>query len=88
MCFSFNDPANREAFKRDEEAYCEKFRITRAQRDAMKRRDVLALVNDGGNIYYLAKWAGILGLNVQQVGALQRGMTEDQFRAMLREESA
>jgi len=87
MCFSFNDPANREAFIRDEDAYCGKFRITPAQRDAMKRRDVLALIRDGANIYYLAKWAGILGLNVQQVGALQRGMTEDQFRAMLREES-
>ena len=86
MCFSFNDPANREAFKRDEDAYCGKFRITPAQRDAMKRRDVLALIRDGANIYYLAKWAGILGLNVQQVGAMQRGMTEQQFRAMLQEE--
>ena len=87
MCYSFNHETNREAFRRDEDAYCEKFSITPAQRDAIKRRDVLALVNDGGNIYYLAKWAGILGLNVQQVGALQRGMTEEQFRAMLREES-
>jgi protocatechuate 4,5-dioxygenase alpha chain len=87
MCFSFNDPANREAFKQDEDAYCGKFRITPAQRDALKRRDVLALVHDGGNIYYLAKWAGILGLSVQQVGAQQRGMTEDAFRLMLKEES-
>ncbi len=87
MCFSFNDASNREAFRRDEDAYCGKFDITPAQRDALKRRDVLALVNDGGNIYYLAKWAGILGLNVQQIGALQRGMTEAQFRAMLKEES-
>ena len=87
MCYSFNDAVNREAFKRDEDAYCVKFSITPAQRDAIRRRDVLALVHDGGNIYYLAKWAGILGLNVQQVGALQRGMTEEAFRAMLKEES-
>ena len=87
MCFSFNDPANREAFKQDEDAYCRKFPITASQRDALKRRDVLALVHDGGNIYYLAKWAGILGLNVQQVGALQRGMTEAEFRAMLKGQS-
>jgi len=53
----------------------------------MKRRDVLALIRDGANIYYLAKWAGILGLNVQQVGALQRGMTENEFRAMLKGQS-
>ena len=87
MCYSFNDAKNREEFKRDEDAYCEKFNVTPAQKDAIKRRDVLSLVHDGGNIYYLAKWAGILGLNVQQVGALQRGMTEDAFRAMLKEES-
>jgi protocatechuate 4,5-dioxygenase alpha chain len=87
MCFSFNDAASREAFKRDEDAYCGKFHVPPAQRDAIKRRDVLALVRDGGNIYYLAKWAGILGLNVQQVGALQRGMTEDAFRAMLKQET-
>ena len=37
----------------------------------------------GGNIYYLAKWAGIFGLNVQQIGAQQRGMTEEQFKEML-----
>jgi protocatechuate 4,5-dioxygenase alpha chain len=88
MCFSFNDAANRDAFKRDEDAYCGKFHITPAQRDALRRRDVLTLIRDGANIYYLAKWAGILGLNVQQVGALQRGMTEDAFRAMLKQETA
>jgi protocatechuate 4,5-dioxygenase alpha chain len=87
MCFSFNDGPNREAFKRDENAYCEKFHITPAQRRALQQRDVLALIRDGANIYYLAKWAGILGLNVQQVGALQRGMTEEAFRLMLKQES-
>jgi protocatechuate 4,5-dioxygenase alpha chain len=88
MCFSFNSAANRESFKRDEDAYFDAFGIPPEQREAMKRRDVLALVRSGGNIYYLAKWAGILGLNVQQVGAQQRGMTEDAFRKMLREETA
>jgi protocatechuate 4,5-dioxygenase alpha chain len=88
MCFSFNSAANRDAFTRDEDAYLDKFGIPPNQRDAMKKRDVLALIHSGANIYYLAKWAGILGLNVQQVGALQRGMTEEAFRDMLRQESA
>ena|SRR5437764_14220276 len=88
MCFSFNDPANRDAFKRDENAYCGKFNIAAEHRRALQQRDVLALIRDGANIYYLAKWAGILGLNVQQVGALQRGVSEEAFRAMLKQESA
>ena len=87
MCFSFNRAENRDAFKRDEDAYFDSYGIPPDQRDAMKRHDVLALVRSGGNIYYLAKWAGILGLNVQQVGALQRGMTEAAFREMLQRES-
>ncbi len=40
-------------------------------------------IEEGGNIYYLAKLAGILGLNVQDVGAQQTGKTVDEFKAML-----
>jgi protocatechuate 4,5-dioxygenase, alpha chain len=54
MCYSFNDAANREAFKAD-----------------------------GGNVYYLAKFAGIFGLDVQDLGAQQTGMSKDAFKAKL-----
>ena len=83
MCFSFNSAENREAFRQDEDGYCDRFNLTPEQRRAIKSRDVLELLEVGGNIYYLAKWAGIFGLNVQQIGAQQRGMTEEQFKEML-----
>jgi protocatechuate 4,5-dioxygenase alpha chain len=83
MCFSFNSAENRAAYLRDEEAYCDKFHLTLRQRLAVKHRNVLELLEAGGNIYYLAKWAGIFGLNVQQLGAQQRGMSEDEFKEML-----
>jgi protocatechuate 4,5-dioxygenase alpha chain len=83
MCFSFNDAANREAFRQDEEAYCRKFGLNAEQREAVRRRDVLALIAAGGNIYYLAKLAGIFGLNVQDIGAQQTGRSVEAFRAML-----
>ena len=83
MCFSFNSADNREAYLNDEESYCRKFGITERQRQALKHRNVLELLEAGGNIYYLAKWAGIFGLNVQQLGAQQRGMTEEQFKELL-----
>jgi len=41
------------------------------------------MIEAGGNIYYLAKLAGIFGLNVQDVGAQQTGMTVEAFREML-----
>ena len=83
MCFSFNDAANRAAFLADEQAYCDKYGLTPAQRAAVASRDVLALIAAGGNVYYLAKLAGILGLNVQDIGAQQTGMSVDAFKAKL-----
>ncbi|MBX9665307.1 protocatechuate 4,5-dioxygenase subunit alpha [Novosphingobium sp.] len=83
MCFSFNNAANRAAFLADEEAYCRKYGLTGEQRAAVAARDVLAMLAAGGNVYYLAKLAGILGLNVQDLGALQTGRSVDDFKAML-----
>jgi len=83
MCYSFNDPANRAAFKADEAGYCARFGLTREQRQAVAGRDVLQLIAAGGNIYYLAKLAGIFGLSVQEIGAQQTGMTVEAFKARL-----
>lgn len=83
MCYSFNDAANRAAFRVDEEAYCARYALTPEQRQAVANRDVLAMLRAGGNVYYLAKLAGILGLNVQDLGALQTGVPVEQFQAML-----
>ena len=83
MCYSFNSADNREAFLRDEAAYCARFGLTDAQLSAVRNRNVLELLAAGGNIYYLAKLAGILKLDVQDIGAQQTGMTKDEFKAML-----
>jgi protocatechuate 4,5-dioxygenase alpha chain len=83
MCYSFNSAENRAAFLRDEESYCRKYGLTPEQRDAIRRRDVLALVHLGGNVYYLAKLTGIFGLGVQDIGAQQTGVTVEEFRARL-----
>ena len=83
MCFSFNNKENREAFVRDEDAYCTKYGLTPEQREAVRERNVLKLIEAGGNVYYLAKLAGIFGLNVQDIGAQQTGMSVADFKAKL-----
>jgi len=83
MCFSFNSPQNRAAFLKNEDAYCKKFGLNAEQRAAVKDRDVLRMIEAGGNVYYLAKLAGIFGLNVQDIGAQQTGTTVDAFKAKL-----
>lgn len=83
MCFSFNDAANRQAFVDDEAGYCERYGLNAEQRAAVAARNVLALIAAGGNVYYLAKFAGIFGLDVQDIGAQQTGMSKAEFQAML-----
>ena len=83
MCFSFNDPENRKAFLADQAAYMDKYKLTPEQREALASGSVLKMIEAGGNAYYLAKLAGMLGLNVQDIGAQQTGMSKDAFKAML-----
>ena len=83
MCYSFNSAENRAAFLKDEDAYCARYGLTRPQREAVRHRNVLEMIAAGGNIYYLAKLAGIFGLGVQDIGAQQTGMTVDAFKAKL-----
>jgi protocatechuate 4,5-dioxygenase alpha chain len=83
MCYSFNDADNRAAFVADEEAYCTRYGLTPEQREAIRNRNVLQLLAAGGNAYYLAKFAGIFGLDMQDIGAQQTGLTREQFQARL-----
>jgi protocatechuate 4,5-dioxygenase alpha chain len=84
MCYSFNTADNRLAFQADEAGYMRRYGLNEQQARAIRERDVLGLLAAGGNIYYLAKFAGILKLDVQDLGALQTGMSKEAFKARLR----
>jgi protocatechuate 4,5-dioxygenase alpha chain len=83
MCYSFNAKENRDEFVADEEAYMEKYGLNEQQKQAIRDRNVLGLIEAGGNIYYLAKFAGIFKLSVQDVGGLQTGRTTEEFKEFL-----
>lgn len=83
MCYSFNSKENRDSFVADEGSYMSRFNLAPEQREAVARRDVLGMIAAGGNIYYLAKLAGIFGLSVQDIGAMQTGKTVEEFKQFL-----
>jgi len=83
MCFSFNSADNRAAFKSDEVGYMLRYGLNPEQVEAIRKRDVLRLLAAGGNVYYLAKFAGILGLDVQDLGAAQTGLSKQAFKDRL-----
>jgi protocatechuate 4,5-dioxygenase, alpha chain len=84
LCFSLNVRENRDALLRDEDDYCRQYGLNEEQIEAVRSRNVQALLSAGGNIYYLAKLIGCFGMNVQDIGAQQTGMSVEAFRAKLR----
>ena len=54
MSSSFNNAEKRAEFLGDEDAYCRKIGLSAEQRAAMRHRNVLKMLEAGGNIYYLA----------------------------------
>lgn len=64
--------------------YMRHYALSESQAAAIRARNVLQLIAAGGNAYYLAKFAGIFGLDMQDIGAQQTGMSKDAFKAKLR----
>lgn len=83
MCYSFNRAQAREEYLANPEAYYDKFGLNDAQKQACRDKNVLAMIAAGGNIYYLAKFAGIFKLDVQDIGAQQTGMSKEAFKEKL-----
>ena len=83
MCFSFNSAENRAEYLEDQAAYCDKFGLNEQQKKAVLSLQVLDMLAAGGNAYYLAKLGGIFGLDMQDIGAQQTGVTKDEFKAKL-----
>lgn len=78
-----NDAANRKAFVEDEDGCCAKYDLNAEQREAIRNRNVLQLLAAGGNACDLAKFGGIFGLDMQDIGAQRTGMSKQAFRAKL-----
>lgn len=85
MCMTLNDPANREEFRNDLENYMDRYDLSDDQKDAVRRRDWIKMLELGGNIYFLAKIAILDGMSMQQLGALQSGVTTEEFQQMMRD---
>jgi protocatechuate 4,5-dioxygenase alpha chain len=83
FCMSLMKPENRERFKADERAYLEEWNLTEAQKDAVLNRDYNAALEEGGNIYFLAKIFSTDGLSYQQAVSTMTGMNLEDYAAMM-----
>lgn len=83
FCMSLSKAGNRARFKADEQAYLDDWALTPAQRDAVLNRDYNAAIEEGGNIYFLAKLINTDGSTMQFAASRMTGMSLDDYRAMM-----
>jgi len=84
FCMSLMDAANRDAFRADERAYLNRYRMNEEQKQAVLDRDFNRLIDLGGNIYFLVKLSNTDGWSVQKAVGSMTGMTADEYAAMMR----
>jgi protocatechuate 4,5-dioxygenase, alpha chain len=83
FCMSLMKPENRERFKVGERAYLDEWPLTEAQKQAVLDRDYNAMLELGGNIYFLAKIFATDGLSYLQAVSTMTGMTVDDYQQMM-----
>ena len=81
MCSALCSPAEREAFKRDEEAFMARFSLTETEKDLIRRRDFEGLIEAGMNIYAMLKVGSATGNSLYRMGAQMRGESYEAFLA-------
>ena len=81
MCAALCAPQERDAFKRDEEAFMSRFGLTDAEKNLIRKRDFQGLIDAGMNIYSMLKVGSATGNGLYKMGAQMRGETYEQFLA-------
>jgi len=84
FCMSLMTPANRARFKADERVYLDEWAMSEAQKVAVLERDFEALLDLGGNIFFVLKIAAVDGRTTQSVAASLAGQSTQEFAAMMR----
>ena len=81
MCEALCSPAEREAFKRDEEGFMARFKLTEEEKSLIRGRDFKGLIEAGMNIYAMLKIGSATGNSLYRMGAQMRGESYEQFLA-------
>jgi protocatechuate 4,5-dioxygenase alpha chain len=83
FCMSLMKAENRKEFKADQRAYLDKYPLTEAQKQAVLDRDYNRLIDEGGNIYFLAKLFFTDEISYQQAVGTMTGMSQEEYAAMM-----
>jgi protocatechuate 4,5-dioxygenase, alpha chain len=74
---------NRERFLADERTYLDEWPMTEEAKQAVLKRDYNAMIDCGGNIYFLSKLFSTDRQSFQDAAGSMTGMTRDEYAAMM-----
>ncbi|MBO9517659.1 MAG: protocatechuate 4,5-dioxygenase subunit alpha [Porphyrobacter sp.] len=74
---------NRERFLADERAYLDEWQISEAAKQAVLNRDYNAMIDEGGNIYFLSKLFSTDKKSFQFAAGSMTGMTQEEYAEMM-----
>jgi protocatechuate 4,5-dioxygenase alpha chain len=83
FCMSLMTAGNRARFKADERAYLDEWPMSEAQKAAVLARDYNAAIDEGGNIYFLAKIFSTDGQSFVEAVSTMTGVSVDDHNAMM-----
>ncbi|WP_046905023.1 protocatechuate 4,5-dioxygenase subunit alpha [Croceibacterium atlanticum] len=83
FAMSLMKPENRERFLADERAYLDEWPMTEEAKKAVLARDYNAMIDEGGNIYFLAKLFSTDRQSFQDAAGSMTGMSKDEYAAMM-----
>jgi protocatechuate 4,5-dioxygenase, alpha chain len=83
FAMSLMTPENRERFKADEAAYLSEWNLTDKARAALLARDYNAMLDEGGNVYFLSKLFSTDGQSFAEAVSTMTDMTFPEYRDMM-----
>ncbi|MCX9147395.1 protocatechuate 4,5-dioxygenase subunit alpha [Erythrobacter sp. WG] len=83
FAMSLMKPENRARFKADERAYLDEWPITEEAKAAIAARDYNALLDMGGNIYFLSKIFSTDGIAFAEAVSTMTDMSWPEYRQMM-----
>ena len=83
FCMTLMQADNRARFRADERAYLDEWPMTEAQKAAVLARDYNAAIDEGGNIYFLAKIFFTDEISFLQAVGTMTGMSAADYQAMM-----
>lgn len=83
FCMSLRTEENRKRFLADNRAYLDEWEMTDEQKQAVIDRDFQKMLDNGGNVYFLAKIFASDGLSYVQAVSSMTDMNVEQYQAMM-----